>query len=430
MNILSIIGISIAAVTIGYNGFDWRTLPLGFAIAILLAAILLQMGLNFTPPTWINRTATVVVLVLATLTIMALITFPNIAMPKPRGTHPVSTTLLSANNIKLRIWYPATPSTSTSAKQYRYLSDVTHSSAFIPAFIYGHLKGRITEALEDAPLKPTEAPYPVIFYMHGADSFPEDNTFRHMELASHGYVVVAVHPQKPFAHYQIDPNLAYDPATFATTLARDIVPDQVQDMKTAAKTVFDLSADQNSIIDAKRLQDRFGVLGYSLGGSVAAQFCDDQPNCRAIVNLDGNAFGPVGKTGVAVPYLHLSQNTLFPGPTEKALPEIMQQTADHYAAEVTEIVRLTANKTPAYWYTLKGSGHASFTDLALWTPARFAVLGTLLGNGEADSMRRVIDDLTISFFDQFLSGKAGFESTSAGHANHLVRMEQHMDTSR
>lgn len=427
MNILSIIGISIAALAIGYNGFDWRTFPLGLAIAILLVAILLQMGLNFTPPTWINRTAIVLVLGSVVLTTIALITFPNIAIPKPSGAHTVGTTLLTANNTKLRLWYPAIP--SNSAKRYRYLSGVTHSSTFVPAFIYGHLKGRITEAFVDTPLSPTEAPYPVIFYMHGADSFSEDNTFRQMELASHGYVVVAVHPQKPFTDYQIDPNLAYEPATFAATLARDIVPDQVRDMETAAKAIFEPSADQNSIIDAKQLQDGFGVLGYSLGGGVATQFCNDHPNCRAIINLDGNAFGPVGKTGVAVPYLHLSQNTLFPGPTEKTLPEIMQRSADHYAAEVSEIVRLTANKAPAYWYTLRGSGHASFTDLALWTPARFAMLGTLLGNGEANAMRRVIDDLTISFFDQFLGEKTGFEAASARHANHLFLMEPNLEGS-
>lgn len=421
MNTLSIIGICIAVAVIGYSGFDWRTIPLGLAITIVCALILLPVSLKYTAPVWLNRTAILSALLLTTLSASALLAFPNIAIPKARGAHPVGTTLLSTNNTKLRLWYPATH--SADAMPYGYLSGVEHSAAFVPAFIFGHLKGRVTEALEDAHLKPTETPYPVIFYMHGADSFPEDNAFRQMELASHGYVVVAVHTQKPFADYEIDRSLVYEPARFAEALANLVAPDQVRDMKAAAKTIFEMNADQNAVFDAKLLQDRFGVLGYSLGGSVATQFCDSHPNCAAIVNLDGNAFGAVGKTGVSVPYLHLSQHALFPDSTETELPDVMQQTANHYAAEVSKIVRLTAQNTPAYWYTLKGSGHASFTDLVLWTPARFAMLGMLLGDGDAMAMRQVIDDLTISFFDQFLHGNTVFEPTLAAYASHLGRME-------
>lgn len=48
---------------------------------------------------------------------------------------------------------------------------------------------------------------------------------------------------------------------------------------------------------------RTGVFGQSLGGSVAAQLTHDDPRVRATADLDGEFVGPVARSGVGTPFL-------------------------------------------------------------------------------------------------------------------------------
>lgn len=413
-----LIGWAIALlVIVVLNGIDWRTIALLVAIALVILIVGARLSAAIDIPVWLSRTIGGATLVLTAISVLCLWAFPNIAFPEPTGAHKVGTSSHAAGETKFRMWYPAMPTPET--QRYRYLSDVTSGTGVIPSFIYTHLKSRPTAAFETPPLNRTDMPYPVIFYMHGADSFAEDNSFLLMELASHGYVVVAISPQKPFADYQIDPSLAYEPALFVDTLATKVAPDQIADMKAVVAEVFAMNANQNAIVATGLRESQFGVLGYSLGGGVASRFCATDQRCAAIVNLDGNAFGAIGKTGVSAPYFHFSQSALFPSSDGVKLPEVTQRTAEHYQAEVSEFISHTARQAPAYWYTLKGSGHASFTDMLMWTPLRFAMFNMLLGDGEKDTLRETIADISVRFFNEFLYDVGGLEQELVAHAEHL-----------
>ncbi|MEV7283362.1 hydrolase [Streptomyces sp. NPDC093252] len=95
---------------------------------------------------------------------------------------------------------------------------------------------------------------------------------------------------------------------------------------------------------------RTGVLGQSLGGSVAAQLAHDDPRIGAAVNLDGEFIGAVAGTGVGTPFLLLAS-----GP--HALDTVPGW--DTFWAASTGWKRALR---------LRGSAHGSYTDLQVILP--------------------------------------------------------------
>src|SRR5690606_28113085 len=51
------------------------------------------------------------------------------------------------------------------------------------------------------------------------------------------------------------------------------------------------------------------VVGFSLGGAVATEWCRTDPRCGAAVNMDGGLFGSRPLDAVEVPYLMLYSET-------------------------------------------------------------------------------------------------------------------------
>src|SRR5437588_5285265 len=59
-----------------------------------------------------------------------------------------------------------------------------------------------------------------------------------------------------------------------------------------------------------RLGDKFdlgkiAVIGHSLGGASAAQFCHDDPRVAAGIDIDGRLFGSVAREGIRRPFMFL-----------------------------------------------------------------------------------------------------------------------------
>lgn len=51
--------------------------------------------------------------------------------------------------------------------------------------------------------------------------------------------------------------------------------------------------------------NRVGVFGHSFGGAQAAQFCSQDPRCKAGIDIDGLLVGPVIQTGIHTPFMFL-----------------------------------------------------------------------------------------------------------------------------
>jgi predicted dienelactone hydrolase len=136
------------------------------------------------------------------------------------------------------------------------------------------------------------------------------------DLASHGYVVVGFD-----APYRTQVVVFPDGREVLRARENDpeSAPDVGQDRRTdrllaawVADTAFVL--DQLGRLNAgdppgkftDRLDlTRVGVFGHSLGGATAAQFCHDDPRCKAGIDIDGAPRGGVVQSGIRRPFMFL-----------------------------------------------------------------------------------------------------------------------------
>jgi len=108
--------------------------------------------------------------------------------------------------------------------------------------------------------------------------------------------------------------------TDANNPERCVVPDRAEmerciapvmrawtgDIAFAIGRLAELNASDSSGRFTGRLDmTRVGVLGHSLGGAVAAQFCHEDPRCKAGIDIDGAPHGSVVQAGLSQPFMFL-----------------------------------------------------------------------------------------------------------------------------
>ncbi|MFF2619023.1 alpha/beta hydrolase family protein [Kitasatospora sp. NPDC058046] len=137
---------------------------------------------------------------------------------------------------------------------------------------------------------------------------------------------------------------------------------------------------------------RTGVLGQSLGGSVAARLAHDEPRVRAAADLDGALLGPVADSGLAKPFLLMASGT-------KTL-----RTEPSWAS------CWAASTGPRHALRLRNAAHGSYTDLQVLLPQlvhRLPVPDAAGLIGTVDPRRSLAAQRTAvaAFFARYLTGR-------------------------
>lgn len=444
--ILLMIPLIFSLFTFGQINPRWGLIPIGLLVGLVLweglrwqlisvyvlcivATIVICTNPALLSRTVINLSATI------TLTVLALLftyTFPDFQIPKLTGDYAVGVTDrqvsdADGSDIGLKVWYPAMAVEQAASQPY--IADLDRGILGVSPVLFSHLRGRDTQTFQNPALSDGSAKYPIIVYSQGADSFAEDNTFLFSDLASHGFVVVSVDHPKPINAYDVDmAELAEAPQATLEALARAVFPDRVRDVEITVVHLAHLNA-QDELFKGRLDTDALGAVGYSLGGGVMTEYCALHQHCRVLVNLDGNPFAEARHTGVQVPYLHLSQHTFLnldeTDPTNSASAQVAQL----YIDEVSDVVQHTQNNgASAYWFQVLGSGHASFTDMALWIQPRFGPLQSMLGSGDPQALYEVIHNLTRSFLSDTLFNTNSFEATQTQYQAMLQALVSVMGT--
>lgn len=411
---LTAIPLSCLVLQVLIEGFRWQLAPL-YALGIMVTVLAL---VRVVLPSPVMVLGVVTCFLLAAFAFLLSYAFPNFPMPEPTGPYAVGATERTFSNergtLTVKVWYPAEFTEGDTPQPY--LLGFKRSIMGLPPFIYSHMKGRPTRAFEDARLSTAKDAYPVIVYSHGGDGFVEDNSFLLTELASHGFIAFAVEHPKPLHAYGFDPQaLARDPEGLLAFMVNRVMPDRVRDVNSVIAALGQLSQ-QDDLFRGRLELSKMGLLGYSFGGSVMTEVCAVQQTCRAVVNLDGNAFATARTLGSRGPYLHLSQSVLLElaDKAEDATP--VSQMAALYLDEVSDVIKHTqANGYRAVWLQLKGSGHAAFTDMVFWTPLRRGPLHSVLGGGDAAKLHATVCELTRTFFEDAWNETAAFEKARVLH---------------
>ena len=261
--------------------------------------------------------------------------------------------------------------------------------------------------------------YPLILFSHGATGILESNAMSCEELASNGYVVVAVaHPYQAF----FTRNLENGQITLADSkFLNQVLTDNGSDDPVHEKEILDASrewleirsADVNFVLDTllekarsgeegpyQRIDsEKIGLFGHSLGGATAVSVARQREDIDAVIDLEGTMFSEYeGYTNgeyifrddtFNIPILDVNSRDIYNLAQEEPDRQYVNFFVVEHALDGREVV-------------VDGVGHLNFTDLPMISP----ILGKLLGAGDADAKICLenINSLMLNYFDSHLKG--------------------------
>jgi predicted dienelactone hydrolase len=394
-------------------------------------------------------------LALMALLVTALLTsaLPVFTLPKPTGNYAVGIHYFHwtdqardepfvpeahrKRELMVKVHYPAKPDDEKPFAPYfrgsSPLLKLFASANGLPAFLFDHLTFVKSHAKEGLSLADDVPRYPVVLFSHGGGTSMEVHTAQAEDLASHGYIVVAIDHTYASAATQFPDHLvsARDAtANFAPTgePVAIIVQIMVDDARFVLDTLAALDAGQVETFFTGRLDlEKVGAVGHSLGGAVAYDLALHDQRVKAAINLDGRVFTvPSGELGNIPPFLMLANDDFyvqmiqnrqglldeFDTMTEELKAQTIYTFGSEeayraaYAKAQQEIVALrNLLLASGNLYTIEGSSHMKFTDIGLF----FGIqqLREQIGiGGKTDPARCLVitQALTRAFFDQHLQG--------------------------
>jgi predicted dienelactone hydrolase len=324
----------------------------------------------------------------------------SLRVPAPTGRFQVGTRSISltdrarrepqaakqARSLVIQMWYPAVSAGRRSPYMPPAVARFVASSAGVSPAL---LEAVTLDATADAPPLTRSGGRPVVLFSPGFGVEGELYAGLVEDLASHGYVVVAIaHPhdasivQFPDGHVVV-PSSQMDIAAALTVRVADtrFVLTQLARL--------DRSGPFAGLLDL----DHVGMFGHSLGGAAAASTMLVDPRIRAGADLDGLMFGRVRTSGLSRPFMLM-----------KAEPG--------FAAEPNLAGFWNRLRGPHYAVDVRDAHHFAFSDLVFFVPdliranpaagqaARLEV-GKLDGPATLAAERAYL----LAFFDRFLRGK-------------------------
>jgi dienelactone hydrolase len=305
-------------------------------------------------------------------------------LPKPTGPYVTGTTSLlltdssrthrysgaTNSSFMVTLWFPAQsmpgtlPATYLESKLAPGLAGLYGVSQSVLSNFYCH-------SFKGVAVATNHAPYPVVIYSHGFRVDRRDNTAKCEELASHGYVVVAIDHADCLVTAFPDGRLLN---TTISDFSAALFTNNVLDVRFVLDTLTRMNQGDPVFRGTLDLQ-HVGTMGWSFGGGVAAEACRTDGRVLGTVLLDAylqNADNVI-RLGLQKPFL--SMYSAGGGGTQ----------APFYMAT-----------RDAYWMQIQGTKHQHFADWLAWINSP-----TTAGRQAAVAMNACM----LSFFDKYLKGQ-------------------------
>ena len=407
----------------GVEGVRWQMGPAYLTLVILLLRAALSARSHRVPRHGLGIAAGC-----GTLGALALIVLmPVYALPAPSGPNPVGvlsrdldqdpgplaggSPSLHRGPIAAQIWYPAQPGHQRLARySFGTSSSVLHNLASIRRLVTTH-------AYRDAPVSDTERAYTVVLYLSSWAGTRTENTVLAEDLASHGYIVIAIddlYPQIPLDFSSAEAFAQLIPWTKekADNLARNV---------SAVLDGLEASFSGTPLIDRLDLS-RIGVIGYSFGGAAAAAALDRDQRVKAAIDLDGWLFADPPNGVPANDQSFLVVTGQIDCPLLSAIPG---SATENYRAQIdrasdARLFSLFQRHGGAAVITA-GARHENFSDSPLYSP-----LANLMPMRRADTIRiaATTRKYVIAFFDAHLRGdwRQDLKQPGAGDAGTFLQI--------
>jgi dienelactone hydrolase len=393
--------ILMSAVQIGIEGARLQIVPLyGLAVLLMLghAPALIRRDIRLRR----GRSALIsvsIAIILVGTGVMAGWLLPIAKLPIPTGDYDVGVIDRELNDptrdrrLMVSVWYPAAVAGTPAplvANPNIIIAGLADSYGF-PAFALDHLRYFTVHASMGAPILEQNTPFPVLVFSHSMTGLRLQNSTTLQDLASWGYIVVAIdHTDAAaitaFADGEVRP---FDLTRFSITVENDgqqraaitenMFPVLVADQRFVYDTL-ELWATSDAIFAGKIDTERIGSFGHSFGGATALEVCRVDRRCRAAADLDGGLYGAMLTAPTNAPTLLMTSA----GSTENDTA-MRQWTA-----------MINAAMGDSYWIELPNSDHLSFTLAPLLSPI-------LVSDGfDQRAGLNAIDRYVRAFFDVYL----------------------------
>ena len=363
--------------------------------------------------------------------------FPVFKLPTPTGPYAVGYTeehLTDSSRqewttpdendlreVEFSIWYPTEATTQGRPlaldRRLAKSTAVNGDDVFGTARARGVLENSLdhfrlidTHAVRGGEIVQVSGGFPVIFYSPALGTGRFDNTSLMVDLASQGYVVVAVdHPYTSGAPVSLSSGrqVDRDPGEPSATEAgqRESWLERVArwtatnsaDLSFILDHLTALNADPGSPFHHRLNLDSVGAMGFSLGGASAEQALADDPRFDAGVNMDGTHFGTVRDTGVPVPSLNILSADHVADISKARKGE---QTQDEGSIENARFQEQFHDRStgPTWAVTIENTNHVSHDLHSFISPA-------LTGNTVQPQTEETIRALVTDFFNHALRGQ-------------------------
>ena len=343
--------------------------------------------------------------------IPVLIPFQDI--PEPTGSLSIGTRVLNWKDsareewfteeegdfreIVVQVWYPADTVFGTPEPYMDYAKHRVgpiSEQIELPPFLIRHIQNVQSNSFVNNSLKTSNELYPLVIFSHGLGGCRMQNTIQMEELASHGFVVLAVdHPYDANITLFADGHTADYRAKMRSEVTKEnFWPIRLPQINTRM-------ADLVFILDKlEKIQDsgdtfwkqvdltRVGVMGHSFGGGSAIGVSIKDPRFAACIALDG-WLEPIEANlinrGMDIPFLYIGR----PEWDEPLNYENLNTLIANSSAPVEKLL-------------LEGTQHFDYADIPHFTPiaSKIGLSGSISSPELLDTMNTRI----ISFFGKYL----------------------------
>lgn len=310
--------------------------------------------------------------------------------------------------LMVQVWYPAKETPASPRAPY-----IPEADAVAPALArflgvsgstFDPLKDVTTNAVALAPIADDKHAFPVLIMLVGImGSYRQIQTFQVEELASHGYVVVAldqpyvvamvVFPDGRQAAYddRWDPPHSAFMDAHIQYLAHDVIftLDQVASLD---------RADPNDILTGRLDLERIGVVGHSLGAVVGSEACHLDGRPRAALLEDAFMPSDVVHAGLNLPTMFITRDAdsmRFERRTAGGWPESdIRETLDTMRSVYERLPR------DGYYLQVPGMFHLDMTDAPFFSS--LVSWRGFTGPIGGDRAHQIINAYSVAFFDRHL----------------------------
>ncbi|WP_329415539.1 dienelactone hydrolase family protein [Nocardia vinacea] len=406
--------------------FYWQMVPC--YLAIVAATLLVSSRLRRAEPAvteWTRKRRVLAVLapvavgLLAVLAILPWSIPPVPTLPEPTGRYRIGSEIFrwideqrpetstdstaDRRNVIVQAWYPTDVE---SARQWVYIDGQARLPGRvtqIPGFVM-HSYGRIdTHAYADVPISAERARWPVVLFSPGYGAPRAFYTGLVTDLASRGFVVLAIdHPYEVAVTELADGSVATPTDDFPENDAdgERYMSEHLQVRRDDLRFVLDQLDRPDAIgaLSGRLDTDHIAAIGHSFGGASAVAAAADEPRIEAVANIDGTLYGEL--PALNQPFLLVESDHSETG-----------HSAQYLDRNRDLIQHLQAT---GFRYEIAEANHFGFTDVPLFlaAPARFAVAQFIGGARGPVDTQRAANDILVAFLQN-----GDIQAAAAGHPN-------------